>query len=190
MIPIQYPSTITDDRLRFDKHVSNVCSIFFTYGLCHICTFLDLERSKSIARAIVSSRLDYANSCLYGISYNIHRLRVQNCLAHAVKPTHSATVTHLLLASLYWLPIPQQVTFKLTDLAYRSLHETSPTYFPSLLHAYILTRSLRSSSTHIHVEPRLGTILDSRSFRSAGPRIWNSLPHDITLAPSFSSFRS
>jgi len=59
-----------------------------SYFLHQISAFIDLESSKSIACAIVSSRLDYANSCLYGISYYIHRQqRVQNCLAHVVKPT-------------------------------------------------------------------------------------------------------
>jgi len=183
-----------DNRLSFDKHVSNVCSIsyFHIRALRHIRTFLDLESSKSIACAIVSSRLDYANSCLSGVSsYNINRLqRVQNCLARVVKPTHSATPSRSLLASLHWLPIRQRVTFKLAGLVYRSLHDTSPPYLSSLLHAYTPARPLRSSSAHLLVEPRLRTTLASRGFRSAGPRIWNSLPHDITLAPSFSSFKS
>jgi len=83
-----------DIRLSFDKHVSNVCSISY-FHIRHIRSFLDLESIKSIACAIVSSRLDYANSCLSGISYNIHRLqRVQNCLARVVKPTDSATICH------------------------------------------------------------------------------------------------
>jgi len=139
-----------------------------------ICgTTLDLESSKSIACAIISSRLDYANSS--GISsYNIHRLqRVQNCLARVLKPTDSATMSRSLLASLHWLPIRQRVTFKLAGLVYRRLHETSPTYLSSVLHAYTPTRSLRSSSAHFLVEPRLRTTLASRDFWSAGPRIWN-----------------
>jgi len=170
-------------------------TVFSTYfhiqALRHIRTFLDLESSKAIACAIVSSRLNYANSCLSGVSYNIHRLqRVQNCLARIVKPTHSATMSRSLLASLHWLPIRQRVTFKLAGLVYRSLHGTSPTYLSSVVHAYTPTWSLRSSSAHLLVEPRLRTTLASHSYQSAGPRIWNSLPNNIKLAPSFYSFRS
>ena len=69
---------ILDNRLSFEKHVSNICPIsyFHIRALRHIHTFLDLESSKSIACAIVSSRLDYANSCLHGVSsYNIHPLQ-------------------------------------------------------------------------------------------------------------------
>jgi len=62
-------------------------------------------------------------------TYNIHWLqRVQNCLARVVKPTHSATMSRSLLASLHWLPIRQRVTFKLAGLVHRSLYETSCTY--------------------------------------------------------------
>jgi len=46
-------------------------SYFHIWALCHIRTFLDLENSKSIACAIVSSRLDYANTCLSGFSCRV-----------------------------------------------------------------------------------------------------------------------
>ena len=128
-----------DNRLSFDKHVSNVCSIsyFHIRALRHIRTCLDLESSKSIACAIVGSRLDNANSCLSGVSSNnIHRLqRVQNCLARVVMPTRPVIASHALLAALHWLPIHQRVTFKLACLVYRGLHGTSPAYLSSLLHA-------------------------------------------------------
>jgi len=167
----------------------------FMYGLFVISTLVLTLRvvSTTFACAIVSSRLDYANSCLSGIStYNICWLqRVQNCLASVVPLTHSAIQSHSLLASLHWLPIiSQRVTFKLACLAYRSLHDTSPAYLSSLLHAYAPIRLLQSSSTHLLVEPRLRTTLASRGFWSAGPWIWNSLPNHIKLAPSLFSFRS
>ena len=73
--------------------------------------------------------------------------------------------------------------FQARRLVYRSLHNTYPTYLSSLLHAYTPTRPLRSSSAHLLVEPRLRTTFASRGFRSAGPRIWNSLSNDIALAP-------
>jgi len=63
--------------------------------------------------------------------------------------------------------------------------------YHTLLHAYAPIRSLRSSSAHqLVAEPRLRTTLASRGFRSAGPRIGNSLPNHIELAPSLFSFRS
>jgi len=49
-----------DKHLNFDKHISNVCfsPYFHIHALRHIRPFLDSETSKTIAGAIVSSRLD------------------------------------------------------------------------------------------------------------------------------------
>jgi len=74
-----------DNHLNFDRHISNVCSssYFHIRALRHIGPYLASGTSKTIACAIVDSRLDYVNSVLTGISaHNIHRLqRVQNSLA-------------------------------------------------------------------------------------------------------------
>jgi len=70
-----------DNNLNFHRHISNVCSssYFHIRALRHIRPYLDSETSKTIACAIVGSRLDYANSVLTGISArNIHRHSVRS----------------------------------------------------------------------------------------------------------------
>ena len=118
----------------------------------------------------------------------------KTAIARVVTPTRYSVTpvsSDLLLASLHWLPIRQRVTSKLACLVYRSLRGTSPTYLSSLLQACTPTRPLRSSSADLLIEPRLRTTLGSRGFRSVmGPRIWNSLPNSIKLAPSYTAFRS
>jgi len=148
--PLNHSNASRHNRLSVEKNVSNVCSIsyFHIRALRHICTCLYLESTKYIACAIVSSRLVCANSCLSGISaYSIHRLQgVQNCLTCVVQPSHSAIPSHsTLLVFLHWLPISQRLTFMLACLVYLNLHDISPAYLSSLLHAYAPIRSLRSS---------------------------------------------
>ena len=152
--------------------------------------FMDLDTSNTIACAIVGSRLDYSNCIFSGIpSKNIHRLqRVQNTLARVVVSNNTASSTAA-LRSLHWLPIQQRVSFKLSCLVYRSLHGTAPAYLSDLLTSYIPTRSLRSSDLDLLSVPRCNTAFGSRGFRSAGPRLWNSLPHNIRTTDSYSSFR-
>jgi len=126
----------------FDKHISNVCSssYFHIRALRHIRSFLDSETSKTIACAIVGSRLDYVNSILTGISSrNIHSFhRIQNSLAQVV--THSTTNTTSAVNSLHWLPIQKWINFKLATLVHRSLHNAGPQYLSSLLHPYAPSR--------------------------------------------------
>ena len=181
-----------DSHLNFDKHISNVCSssYFHIRALRHIRPYLDCETSKTIACAIVGSRLDYANSVFAGISSrNIHRLqRVQNSLAKVV--TRSTTNSSSALNSLHWLPIAQRIDYKLATLVHHSLHNTCPLYLSSLLHSYTPSRHLRSSSLNLLSQPRTNTVLASRGFRSAGPSIWNSLPPHLRSIDSYSTFKS
>ena len=54
--------------MSFDKHVSEICkaSYFHIRALRHIRSSLTTEAAKTIAVAIVGSRLDYCNSLLAG----------------------------------------------------------------------------------------------------------------------------
>jgi len=71
--------------------------------------------------------------------------------------------------SLCWQPVGQRVTFKLACLQ-SIVADTKPPL--PICHL----SCTRSSSAHLHAE----TTLASRGFRSAWPRIWNSLPNDRT----------
>jgi len=133
------------------------------------------ETSKTIACAIVGSRLDYANSVLTNISArNTHCLqRVQNSLARFV--TRSTTNSTSALNSIHWLPIRQQINYELATIVHCSLHNACPHYLSSLLHTYTPTRQLRSTSLDFLSQPRAKIALASRGFRHTGPSIWNYL---------------
>jgi len=138
-------------------------------ALRHIRPFLDSETTKTIACAIVGSRLHYVSSILTGISScNIHRLqRVQNSLARVV--TRSTNNTTSTLNSPHWHPIQQRIYFKLATLVHRSLHNAGPQYLSSLLHPYTLSCQLRSASLNLLSQLRINFALASRGFRHAGP---------------------
>ena len=77
-----------DANLTFNEHVkllSNAC-YYHIRALRNIRSSIDLETAKSIACAIVNSRLDYANILFYCVSKaNVLKLqRVQNTLARVV----------------------------------------------------------------------------------------------------------
>ena len=97
------------------------------------------------------------------------------------------------LASFRWLRAPERIKFKLAVIVYRSIHGTAPRYMSDLLHCVsdiTSRRRLRWSTSSELVIPlsRLVTVGD-RSFAVAGPRLWNTLPKEITSAPSLLVFR-
>ena len=77
-----------DSRLSFEHHVSSICKSCFFHirAFRHIRPALTQDMAKSVAVSLVGSRLDYANSLLYGTSQgNLHKLqRIQNTLAKLV----------------------------------------------------------------------------------------------------------
>ena len=98
-----------------------------------------------------------------------------------------------LLRELYWLRVPERVTFRLCVLAYRCLHGTAPTYLAGgLLRTSDVDtrRRLRSADTAMLVVPstRRSTLGD-RAFPVASARAWNSLPSSVRNAPSLTMFR-
>ena len=77
--PIKLQSSIKslgvylDSHMSFDKHVFEICkaSYFHIRALRHIRSSLTTEAAKTVAMAIVNSRLDYCN-CMH--------IRIKSCL--------------------------------------------------------------------------------------------------------------
>jgi len=88
-----------------------------TWSLRHIRSAITDDMAKSVASSLVCSRLDYANSLLYGTTQkNINRLqRVQNKLARVVAghAVQQDTQSSGILKHLHWLPIEQRIHFRL-----------------------------------------------------------------------------
>ena len=97
-----------DNKLTFNNQVASVCksSYFHIRAFRHIRPFLTDQMATAVAVAIVQSRLDYANSLLYGISVaNLNKLqRVQNAAARLVL-WHSDLSSSNSLSRLHWLPV-------------------------------------------------------------------------------------
>ena len=198
--PIKLQSSIKnlgvylDSKMSFDKQVSEICkaSYFHIRALRHIRSSLTTEACKTIATAIVGSRLDYCNSLLVGTSTsNLARLQlVQNTLARVV--TQKSRFSHIspVLSDLHWLPIRHRISFKLATITFKVLQFHQPSYLAALIPRYTPLRSLRSSSSlTICVPSRKTTMAKSKSFSSAASDFWNKLPVHLSSIPALPAFR-
>ena len=143
---------------------------------------------------MVSTRLDYCNSLLYGMTEcNMNKLqRVQNTLARLV--TNSSSRCHItpILAELHWLPVKARIEYKIALLAYRTMTTERPTYLSELLNLNKPARQLRSSSHCSLCDGRAKTVFGGRAFCHSAPTVWNSLPYSITdqsLSTSLNVFK-
>jgi len=110
------PSKHVELFLTLNQHISSVCksSYFHLRALRHIRSMLTEDMAKSIAVALVSSRLSYANSVLFGTSTaNLHKIqRVQNTLAKIIL-NDSVLPSTIALRQLHWLLLNNAFTLKL-----------------------------------------------------------------------------
>ena len=122
-----------------------------TRALRHIRIVLTQDTAKTVACALVGSRLDYANSILYAVSgANIHKLqRIQNTIARVVQLSRSNTGVMVILKDLRWLPVRYRIDFKIATLVYKVRSSSQPVYLSSPISDDAPIRSLRSTGTHI-----------------------------------------
>ena len=153
-------------------------------ALRHIRSALTDDMANSIACALVGSRLDYANSVLFGVTQrNINRLqRVQNTLARIV--THTAALSRTpsasLLNQLHWFPVDYRIKFKLAVITYNVIFSSEPAYLRSLLEFHAPARSLRSSSTNLLHVPLVRSVFGSRGFSVAAPTTEHPPPFPLS----------
>ena len=127
-----------DSHVTFDKYVVDICKAcsFHMHAFRHIRPCLTDDVAKTIASALVSSRLDYADAVLVGVSdKNITKLqRTQNTLARIVtRKCESRGITKS-LKYLHWLPVKWRIDYKIAlttyirniDATYNSLRPVVP----------------------------------------------------------------
>ena len=192
---VKYLGITIDQTLSMNHHISNVCRSTFLAmkRISTIRPFLSAHSAATLVHSMVTSRLDYCNSILYGLpSEQLIRLqRVQNNAARLVLKKRRRDHVTPLLKELHWLPIKYRIQFKLAILAFRHFENTLPPYLSEALNIYESSRTLRSSSEKLLKIPR--TNLKSageRAFSSSASKVWNSLPVSLRNTPTLSLFKS
>ena len=152
---------------------------------------MSIDTAKTVACAIVSSRLDYCNALLGGMpESNLDKLqRVLNTLACVVTGLHRREHITPALKELHWLPIRASITFKIATVVYRHRERRLPPYLADLISDYVPTRTLQLSTKTLLAERSFGTNIGRRSFRYVAAKTWKNLPDDIKTVVSLGLFR-
>ncbi len=115
--------------------------------------------------------------------------RVQNSAARVVTRTRKYEHITPVLMDLHWLPVEQRIKYKILLLTYKSFNGMAPKYLSDLLQRHNPTAQLRSASKHLLVPPKVNPKrYGESSFKSASPRLWNSLPENVRASSSLDSF--
>ena len=92
------------------------------------------------------------------------------------------------MVELHWLPVKYRIMYKILLLVFKCLSGEAPTYLQEMIKS---RRTLRSSSALLlEVRRYRCKTLGTRSFRHAGPTLWNDLPLKIMSAKDINCFKS
>ena len=186
-----------DADLSMSSHVSHVvkCCYFHIRRLGKIRNLLTKEVANAIAVSTVTSRLDYCNSTLQGISSEeLDRLqKTQNSAARIVAKSKLRDHITPVLIKLHWLPIRLRIQYKILCFTYLCLNSLAPAYLSELIPEYKPTKSLRSEDQFRICLPSVDNTnkirLGGRSFQNSAPQLWNSLPLSLKKADNIAVFR-
>jgi len=186
---------VFDSTLAMDKHIQKLCqtSLFHLRNIAAIRSLLSESAAAQLVHSLVTTKIDYCNSLLYGLpDCKINNLqRIQNIAARIVSKCSKCDHITPVLFKLHWLPVKYRILFKILVFAYKAYHQKAPKYLCSLVSKYNQARSLRSGSQCLMTVPRsrLKTVGD-RAFSSCAPKEWNNLPLNIRLCSSINMFKS
>ena len=186
-----------DSVCSMEKQVNSICKSAYHQirNIGMIRKYLNTDATKSLVQAYVTSRLDYCNSLLYGISKElVNKLqRVQNTAARLITRTKKFDHITPILKELHWLPIEERIKYKILLLAYKAQHGQAPTYIAELVVPYTPARyNLRSKDQHLLDEgPYSKTkTFGDRTFKKAASTLWSTLPLQLRTATTTEKFKS
>ena len=184
-----------DSQMNMESHVNSVCRACYSQlrQIGHIRQYLNSDATKSLVNSLVTSRLDYCNSLLFGLpKKTLNKLKiVQNTSARIITGTPRRHHITPVLKELHWIPVQHRIQFKILTYTFKALHGQAPDYIASLLDVYKPYRELRSGSngTTLVVPKSRTKMYGDRSFMTVAPSLWNSLPSEIRSSSTISSFK-
>ena len=187
---IRFSNTVKSLGLNLDRCLNMEHHVNSTVSLCYkllsdvscVRHLLSDEDTESLVHSIVSSRLDYANSILYGINKSLLKKYqcVQNYAARIISKRSKRQSVSDVLTKLHWLPIEKRIIFKLLTFTYKILNGLAPECFATFI-------SIRDNYLLDNVY--LNSSYGRRSFTYTAPRFWNALPFNIRSCVSLDIFK-
>ena len=185
---------VFDKTLSMHDHVQSTIKTvnFHLRNIYRIRRFITVNSCHHLVRSLILSRLDYANSLLYGISTKDRRKlqTLQNRAARIIFKCNRMEPSAPLLKKLHWLPVESRTIFKLMLITFKCVHGLQPSYLSNFLSQYIQNRpNLRSVGKLFLTVPRTKLIAGEKAFFACAPRLWNSLPTSLRQCSTTEKFK-
>ena len=150
----------------------------------------DIE--TGFTRLLVDKEYSYLISNWWQFTEHRRLQSVQNAAARLTFGIRRLEHIMYALASLHWLRVPERIIIKFAVLTYRAVNGSAPDYLSSYFTRVANVPSrlrLRSSNSDQLMVPSYNlTTVGRRAFPVFAANLWNSLPANLTSAPSLTWF--
>ena len=195
---VKFQTSVGNLGVTLDSHLSMKAHVLRTCRTCYyqlrqlrsVRRSLSFTACTSLVHAFITSRLDYCNSLLAGISVGLMN-QLQSVIRVAarlvMRKRKFDPISNDIRDRLHWLPVKSRIDFKLGLLVYKCLHGEAPSYLAEMLEhksdnpALHRLRNTANRGPGKLVVPRTRLkTFGPRSFATTGPSLWNSLPTEVT----------
>ena len=143
-----------DAAMTMSDQVTAICKSvnFHLWNLSRIRKYITQEACSNAMRALVLSKLDYANALLsYLTNKDIIRLQhLQNRAALIIFQVPRRHSFSPLLKSLHWLPVDSHIKFKIILYIYKIRNNMTPVYLSNCVKVYVPAREGLALSNGCH----------------------------------------
>ena len=184
---------VLDESLDMDEQIGSTCRSCYYHlrqirGVRHS---LSDVAARTAIQAFITSRIDYCNATLLGLSSALID-RVQHMMNLAapllLKLPKFSHISARMKDDLHWLPVSVRIQFKITFTMWKCISGCAPDYLRELCHLLSTNSDHRQMQSSVAGRfllevPRAKTVtMQRRAFAYAGPTLWNNMPEAICLS--------
>ena len=181
-----------DNKLRFDLHIRNICSVANKKINClrRIRNFIDTDQASLLGKAFIMSSFNYCPIIWMFCNKTSGQImdRVQKRCLKIIFKQYDFSLPQLLEMSGEKSIHDMNIRFLLVEV-YKSLHNLSPMFMQTYFQRKSVAYGLRNPQ--LLVLPPTSTIsygVNAIHFQAS--LLWNRLPHCVKMAPSLYTFKN
>ena len=161
------------------------------HALAKVCTIADFNTRKPIANGVFMSSLISLIQLWSGTSENLlNSLQVvQNCAARLVTKLPLTTSSETILRQVGWLSVRQLSAFHCLTMVFKIKRSGMPLYFARIFGRAFPRETRYGSQNAINIQSRVASNLSRHNFTYRAAVLWNSLPGELRMMDSFSTFK-